>query len=113
MVVKDSIGRVGHRVDKQVSKITVDTRLDKSTTDKVVTAQDVLNQLWQVAEQKKSEANEKRGKKADAIGKIVKIREPHPLGAALDAEDMSDEQRAELQKVIEILKRELEESSDG
>eukprot|EP00923_Selenidium_pygospionis_P014796 GHVN01025656.1.p1 GENE.GHVN01025656.1~~GHVN01025656.1.p1 ORF type:complete len:155 (+),score=9.21 GHVN01025656.1:573-1037(+) len=59
---KDTQGRISQSLRTQPSKVTFEQRLDKSTEDKVTTAQDVFERLREMAKKKESESGSEKGK---------------------------------------------------
>eukprot|EP00923_Selenidium_pygospionis_P001889 GHVN01002886.1.p1 GENE.GHVN01002886.1~~GHVN01002886.1.p1 ORF type:complete len:254 (-),score=10.54 GHVN01002886.1:134-895(-) len=76
-VDKDSVGRIRHMVEGSPSKVVVETRRDRTTADKVLTASDVLNQIHAMAQSKSQRAALRRGQQQARGGKEPK-KDAHP-----------------------------------
>lgn len=82
VALKDSLGRIKHKVEPSAAKINVETRVDRTQADKVMTAQDMMNQIRHLLITKQQKASAKRAEKAAKSGKQPKPRKDHPVGGA-------------------------------
>lgn len=107
--VKDSLGRVKQKVEPSKGKINVETKLEASQSDKVLTAKDMMNQIHSLIQQRAGRAKAKRMEAAAKSGKKTKPRAPHPIGAAAN----EDSNESHLLEALTHLFAPSDESSDS
>eukprot|EP00923_Selenidium_pygospionis_P036119 GHVN01063369.1.p1 GENE.GHVN01063369.1~~GHVN01063369.1.p1 ORF type:complete len:312 (+),score=9.35 GHVN01063369.1:52-987(+) len=97
MAIKDTQGRVSQSLRAAPSKVTFETRVDRTTQDKVTTAADVLQQIRLLAQAKTQKATQRRQEKRPAGKPTKRAPRDHPLGAGVQEDD--DEEAEALQKI--------------
>lgn len=110
-VLKDSAGRVRQMVQPRDNRIQMEAAVDSTSKEKVVTAQDVLNEVLQMAKRKSEKAKEKRDeKKKDTPPKRKTVS--HPVGA-VSSSPSSGGGDTTLEQVLDAVKVvALQEESD-
>ncbi|KAH0482685.1 MAG: hypothetical protein KVP17_002622 [Porospora cf. gigantea B] len=113
VATKDTQGRVRQMVEMKPGKIQTAVAIDNSTKDRVNTAQDVLQNLFDAAVKRANKATAKRKEKQRKSGKLPKRKKKeHPVGAAIE-DETSDTESEHEELITNLLSALMESESES